>query len=365
MARDYYELLGVSRSASADEVKKAFRKKAHELHPDKSGGDAEKFKEVNEAYQVLSNPEKRQQYDQFGQTFDQARRSGGGPAAGNPFEGFSQAGFQGQRVDFGNLGDIFGDMFNFGFERGGRREPEGGADIEAEIHIPFRQAVFGGEQTFELRRHKPCPHCGGRGAEPGSKLIKCKTCGGSGQVQQTQRTFLGAFQTVQVCPTCHGTGQVPEKPCHVCHGEGRVFEKETVTVKIPAGIDSGQRIRIREKGEAGPHGAPSGDLYLRVIVDPDPVFSRDGDDILSTVEIPLTAAVLGGVVPVPTIDGEVQLKIPPGTSDGKVLILRGHGVPKLRGSSRDDHRVTIRVHIPTKLSAKAKKLLKELQDQGV
>lgn len=359
MAQDYYQLLGVSRTASPDEIKKAFRQKAHQLHPDKSGGDAEKFKAVNEAYQVLSNPAKRQQYDQFGQTFTNQ----GGP---NPFQGFGGAGFQGTRVDFGDLGDIFGDMFGFGTSARQREPgPVRGRDIEGELTVPFRQAVFGGEQTIELKRPATCTRCDGRGAEPGTAISRCATCDGSGQVRQTQRTILGAFQSVQTCPNCDGTGQRPDKKCKRCQGEGREFRAETVRVKIPAGIDAGQRIRLSGKGEAGQRGAPAGDLYLQVLVQPDKIFQRDGEDLLSSVEIPLSLAVLGGSISVDTIDGPVEMKIPAGTKTGRVLMIADHGVPRLRGNGRGDHRVTITVAIPSKVSAKAKKLFKELQDEGL
>ncbi len=367
MAADYYDLLGVSRTASADDIKKAFRQKAHQHHPDKSGGDAEKFKQVNQAYQVLSNPQKRQQYDQFGQTFDQAGRAGGG-FGGSPFgnvPGGAGSGFAGN-VDFGDLGDIFGDLFGFGgASRARRQAARTGEDIEALIEVPFRQAAFGGEQTLELKHHQACQHCGGDGAEPGTQRTTCTTCQGNGQVQQTQRTFLGAFQSVAVCPTCQGEGKIVKTPCRTCRGDGRVLQTETLKVKIPAGIDSGQRIRLAGKGEAGRRGVPAGDLYLGVKVETDSDFTRQGEDVLSKADLPLTTAALGGTVPVTTLDGNVNLKIPAGTRSGKTFILRSHGIPRLRGNGRGDQHVTVEVIIPAKLSAKAKKLLKELQDEGV
>ena len=367
MAANYYDLLGVSKNASADDIKKAFRTKAHQFHPDKSTGDAEKFKEINEAYQVLGDPQKRQQYDQFGQTYDQARRQGGGPAgaAGNPFSaGFGQAGGFNGNVDFGDLGDIFGDMFGFG---GGtrRRGPTRGSDIQASLRVPFKVAVFGGEETIQLRHHVMCGRCKGDGAEPGTSIDTCPTCHGSGQVRAVQQTILGAIQSVQVCTNCGGEGTVVKTKCTQCRGLGRQEKTDTITVKIPAGIADGQRIKLSGKGEAGQRSQPAGDLYLEVDVTKDAKFTREDDDILTTADVPLTVATLGGTVEVATLEGTVTLKIPAGTPSGKVLLLKSKGVPHLRGRGRGDQRVTVEVTIPTHLNAKAKKLLKELQDEGV
>lgn len=361
MASDYYDLLGVARSASPDDIKKAFRTKAHQYHPDKANGDAEKFKQINEAYQVLSDPQKRQQYDQYGQTFDQARRQGGGPA-GAGFGGFNQA--QWQNMDFGDIGDIFGDMFGFGGGRRQRRTTRG-QDIQAAVRIDFRTAAFGGEEKIQLRHHVVCSVCAGSGAEAGSQPITCATCHGSGQVQRLHQTILGAMQTAEVCSTCHGQGTTIEKPCHHCRGQGRVEETETITVKVPAGIADGQRIKLGGRGEAGPRGTTPGDLYLEVSIESDPLFKREDDDVLTTVDIPLTTATLGGTVDVTTIDGPVTLKVPSGTPSGKVFVLKNHGITHLRGRGRGDHRVIVDVAIPKHLSARAKKLLKELQDEGV
>lgn len=361
MAANYYDLLGVSKNASAEEIKKAFRTKAHQHHPDKQSGDAAKFKEINEAYQVLGDTEKRQQYDQFGQTHDQARRQGGGPAgaAGNPFGG----GFSGT-VDMGDLGDIFGDMFGFG---GGsrRRGPTRGSDIQATLRIPFKVAAFGGEETIQLRHHVSCEHCQGNGAEPGTSTETCATCKGSGQVRAVQQTILGAMQTQQTCSTCQGEGMIVKTKCTVCHGQGRQEKTDTIIVKIPAGISDGQRIKLSGKGEAGMRGQSAGDLYLEVDVAKDQKFTRDDDDVVMSVDVPLTIAALGGTVKVETLEDPVTLKIPAGTPSGKVLVLKGKGITHLRGRGRGDQRVTVEVIIPQHLSAKAKKLLKELQDEGV
>lgn len=364
MAQDYYGLLGVARGATADEIKKAFRAKAHLHHPDKSNGDAEKFKAINEAYQVLSDPAKRQQYDQFGQTYDQARRQGGGPA-GAAAGGFDPSQWQGGNVDFGDLGDIFGDMFGFGRTSSRRAQSQRGRDIEAAISVPFRMAADGGEETISLRHHVVCGRCSGAGAEPGTAATTCTTCHGSGQVQRTQQTFLGAVATVGQCSTCGGEGTIVSHPCRECKGQGRREMTETVRVKIPAGIADGQRIRLAGKGEAGRRGQPSGDLYLHVRVAADPVFRRDDDDILSAVAVPFSTAALGGVVDVATLHGNVKLKIPAGTPGGRTFILKSKGIARLRGHGHGDHRVTVDVAVPTHLSSRAKKLLQELQDEDV
>ncbi|MEK7636889.1 MAG: molecular chaperone DnaJ [Patescibacteria group bacterium] len=367
MAANYYDLLGVNKSASTEEIKKAFRAKAHQFHPDKSNGDAAKFKEINEAYQVLNDAEKRRQYDQFGQTYDQARRQGGSPAGAGagPFGDFSQPGGFTGNVDFGDLGDIFGDMFGFGGGSRRRGDPSRGSDIQATIHIPFKTAAFGGEETIQLRHRVACSRCHGQGAEPGTSAETCHACKGSGQVRTVQQTILGAIQSVQTCPTCQGEGTTVKTKCTTCHGQGRQEQTDTITVKIPSGIADGQSIKLSGKGEAGMRGMPAGDLFLEVDVAKDSIFTRDDDDVLTTVNVPLTIAGLGGTVSVETLDGRVTLKIPAGTPSGKVLVLKSKGIPHLRGRGRGDQRVTAEVVIPKNLSARAKRLLKELQDEGV
>lgn len=368
MAEDYYNLLGISRAAGADEIKKAFRSKAHQYHPDKSSGDAEQFKKINEAYQVLSDPTKRQQYDQFGQTFDQARRQGGGPAGagatGSPFGGFGQGGFSGN-VDMGDLGDMFGDLFGFGGGGRSRARATRGADIRAELLIPFRLAAFGGDEELQIRHHVTCSECSGSGAKSGTAPKQCATCGGRGQVQRVQQTFLGAVQSVGVCPTCEGEGTTIADPCKRCHGAGRIESSEKITVKIPAGIDDGQRIKLAGKGEAGRRGQSPGDLYLEISIAPDPHFTRQGSDVRGEAVISLTTAALGGTVKVETLDGGVTLKIPAGTTSGKVFQIKGKGIAQLRGRGRGNHLVTVTIDIPKTLSPKAKKLLKDLADEGV
>lgn len=362
MAEDYYQILGVQRGASTDEIKKAFRTKAHQHHPDKSTGDADAFKKVNEAYQVLSDPKKRQEYDQYGQTMDDMRRNGGGPAGGG-FGGFGgEAG--NINMDFGDLGDVFQDFFGFG--GGGRRaRAERGGDIQARLGIDFRMAVFGGEEVVQLRRAVVCDQCHGKGAEPGTDVTTCSTCQGSGRVRQTQQTILGPIATAVRCSTCQGEGQIFKERCRQCHGEGRLEKTEELRVKIPAGIDDGQSIKLAGKGEAGRRGQPNGDLYLTVAIRPDATLKRQGEAIHSAASIPVTTAVLGGTVEVETIDGPVTLKIPAGTVDGQSFSIKNKGVTKLRGHGRGDHLVTVNITIPKKLSSKAKKLLHDLQAEGL
>ncbi|MBI4262029.1 molecular chaperone DnaJ [Candidatus Uhrbacteria bacterium] len=360
-AKDYYKILGISKSASADEIKRAFRKLANEHHPDRGNGNAEKFKEVNEAYQVLSDTEKRSQYDQYGTTFDAAQAQGQG------FGGFS--GFQQGNVDFGNLEDLvggIGDMFGFGGGRGRSRKAERrGKDIETAITIDFHDAVFGIEKTVELYKPVSCDRCNGSGAEPGSILKSCATCGGQGQVQQTQRTVFGQFATVVTCPKCSGEGSEIKDACSRCGGRGATRETKQMKLKIPAGIDDGQTIRLAREGEAGERGATAGDLYVTVHVKKDPRFVRDGETIRTEVRIPYSTVVLGGSVDVETVDGVVQLKIPAGTKSGQEFRLKGKGIPHLKSTSRGDQYVTISVDTPQSPTRKQRQLLEELQKEGL
>ncbi|MFZ6035832.1 MAG: molecular chaperone DnaJ [Patescibacteria group bacterium] len=366
MAKDLYEILGVSKTASADEIKKAYRKLAHQHHPDKQGGNEEKFKEINGAYQVLSDPERRQRYDQFGSQYEQAA---GARGQGFSWEDFARAaggGFgQGQQTsyDFGDFGDIFGDIFGFGRRSGGRAARSRGQDIQADLRITIREAAFGVEKQVSLYKYVECGHCAGNGAEPGSSIETCRTCGGRGQVEQIQQTILGQFRTAAVCPDCHGEGKKASTKCSVCGGTGRKRASEEIRIKIPAGISDGEAIRVSGKGEAGIRGISAGDLYITVHVDSDPAFTREGDDILSTVEISFSQAALGTKAPVETLDGEVMLKIPAGTQSGKVFKLAGKGVTHLRSRGRGDHLVTVVVLTPTKLSRKQKQLLEELAEE--
>ncbi|HSX52874.1 MAG TPA: molecular chaperone DnaJ [Patescibacteria group bacterium] len=353
--RDYYDVLGIGKSASPDEIKKAFRKAAIEHHPDKEGGNEEKFKEVNEAYEVLSNPDKRKRYDQFGHAGVGSSASSDG---GNPFAGF---GGQGQNInfDFGDLGlgDIFGSFFGGGQQRSSRQTR--GRDVETAIDLSFEQAVFGTEADLHLKLEDTCEHCKGSTVEPGHEMITCDTCNGSGQTVRVTRTVFGNIQQASVCPTCKGTGKVPEKVCTVCHGKGTQAKNQDITLKVPAGVDDGATIRLREHGEAIANG-PKGDLFVNIRVKPHKQFTREGDLILSEEHVDMVDAALGTEIDVDTVDGAVRMKVPAGTQSGSDFKLSGHGVPHLSGHSRGAHIVTIVVDTPTKLSRKQQELLREL-----
>jgi molecular chaperone DnaJ len=355
--RDYYEVLGVSKGASADEIKKAFRKAAVEHHPDR-GGDEAKFKELNEAYEVLKDDKKRQRYDQFGHAGVGGASSGAG---GNPFAGF---GGNGQEVhfDFGDLGlgDIFGNFF--GGNAGGRsgRQKARGRDVEAGIEITFEDAVFGTEANLALNLQDNCEHCKGTTVEPGYELKTCDTCKGSGQTVRVTQTIFGGIQQATVCATCQGRGKIPEKVCSVCHGKGTQSKKQEVTLKIPAGIDDGATIRLREHGEAVANG-PKGDLYVNIRVKSHKKFTREGDLILSEEHVDMVQAALGAEIKVETVDGPITMKVPAGTQSGTDFKLTSHGVPHIKSETRGAHIVTILVDTPTKLSKEQKELLEQFQ----
>lgn len=349
--RDYYEVLGVGKSASADEIKKAFRRKAIELHPDKQGGDEAKFKEINEAYEVLKDESKRKRYDQFG-------HAGVGNESG--FEGFSGFGQGGaQSFDFGDmgLGDIFSSFFGGG---GGRRQqrPTRGNDVETEVEISFEEAVFGTTVDLRLSLEDTCKHCKGTTVEPGYELKTCDTCKGSGQVTTVMRTVFGNIQQTAVCPKCHGSGKIPEKACTVCRGKGTQKQPQKIELKVPAGVDDGAVIRLREHGEAIAAG-PRGDLYVNIRVRSHKKFTREGDLILSEEHIDMVEAALGTEIDIETVDGKIKMKIPAGTQSGSDFRLSGHGVPHLKSDTRGAHIVTIIVDTPTKLSKQQKELLEK------
>ncbi|HEU5187484.1 MAG TPA: molecular chaperone DnaJ [Candidatus Saccharimonadales bacterium] len=353
--RDYYEILGIGKSASADEIKKAFRKAAVKYHPDKQGGDEGKFKEANEAYEVLSNPEKRQRYDQFGHAGVGGNSGGGG---GNPFgHGYGQ--YQNVNFDFGDLGlgDIFGSFFGGQQKRSRERR---GRDVETALTLSFEEAVFGVEKDISLRLEDICKRCKGAGAEIGYNLRDCATCHGSGQVNRVMNTIFGQIQQTTACTTCDGRGKVPEKNCSACHGKGTQYSEETLKLKIPAGIDDGATIRLNGHGEAIQGGA-KGDLYVGIKVKSHKKFTREGTLILSNEKIDMVTAALGGEIDVETVDGELTMKIPAGTQSGTDFKLAHHGVPNLRSGARGDHIVTIHVETPTKLSKKQKQLLEEFR----
>ncbi len=370
MAADYYKILGVNKNASDDEIKKAYRKMAHQYHPDKQGGNAEKFKEINEAYQVLSDKTKRQQYDQFGQTFDQRGRQAGGFGG---FEGFDFSGFQqgfgGQGFDFGGGGfeDIFSDIFGGNFSGGRRRDSrKAGRDIQIDVEISFEEMVSGVQKNVSLLRRVVCDVCRGSGGEPGTKEETCPECKGSGQIRKAVRSFFGTFAQVVTCPKCSGTGKVFSKKCHKCGGDGRTKEEHNIKIDVPAGISNGQTISLQGYGEAGERGAESGDLYVTVHVRPHTEFERKGNDIISNKHIAFSMAVLGGKINVKTIDGEITMKIPEGTQSGEVFRIKGKGVPQLgKNYGRGDQLVTIIVDIPKNPNREQKRIIEELGKAGL
>jgi len=352
---DYYEVLGVGKSASADEIKKAFRQAAVKHHPDKEGGDEAKFKEINEAYDVLKDAQKRQRYDQFGHAgVGGSSGGGGGGFGGNPFEGF-----QGQNFDFGDgLGDIFGQFFGGGQQRS--RGPQRGRDVEVSLQLTFEEAIFGVEHEFSLDMDKECSHCHGKTVEPGHDMKTCPTCHGAGQQTRVMNTMFGAIQQNVTCETCQGRGKVPEKVCTVCHGKGTEHGRETVKLKVPAGIDDGATIRLSGRGEAIAAGE-KGDLYVHIRVKAHKHFTREGDIILSEEHVPMIDAALGVEIDVETVDGVVRMKVPAGTQSGTDFKLSSHGVPHMNSERRGPHIVNIIVDTPTKLSKKQKQLLEDLR----
>lgn len=366
--KDYYEVLGVGRSASPEEIKKAFYKLAHQYHPDK-GGNPEKFKEINEAYQVLSNKEKRAQYDKFGRTFD---------GAGSGQQGFSgfkwqSGGFQspfGFSGDF-DLGDIFADFFQGSAAAGktkSARQNKGG-DIETNLEIDLEEAAFGGRKEVVFKTYLRCEHCGGKGYEPNSKLKECAYCKGEGVIRETRRTFLGNFTQIIECPKCKGRGKIPEKPCASCGGDGRYYGKKEIKVDIPVGIRDGETIRIRQEGEAGMLGAASGDLYIRIIIKKHPIFERKGDDLHLSLSVSFSEVVLGAKKDVPVLnaqkdrDRKIVLKIPAGTESGEIFRIRGKGVKHFDAPGQGDMYARVKIKTPKKISAKAKELLEQLEKE--
>lgn len=363
MAKNYYDVLGVSKSASSDEIKRAYRKLAHQYHPDKGDGNEAKFKEINEAYQVLGTEDKRSQYDQYGQTFDQAQRNGGGGFQGNPFGGFdfSQGGFD-FGGDVGGLGDIFGDLFGSQSERSARRNH--GVDLEMGLKISFEESIFGVEKTITLEKRDTCGSCSGTGAEGNTKIITCPKCHGQGQIRTQRQTIFGVMASAVSCDRCQGTGKVPEVACKKCGGSGNLRQEKTLSVKIPAGIANGQRIRMAGEGEAGYRGSSAGDLYLVIQVTPHKEFVRDGQNLHKELPISFTQAALGAKIELTTLDGKIELKVPSGTQSGTVLKVKSKGVPYVNDKSRrGDLLITVRVIVPQKLSKKEKDLLKQLASE--
>lgn len=346
--RDYYEVLGVDRGADEKAIKKAFRRLAMKYHPDRNGEDPEakeKFQEVSEAAEVLGDPEKRQIYDQYGHAGLEGQAGGGGfGGGGHPFADI--------------FGDVFGDIFGGGGGgRGGRSRAHRGHDLSYRMRLSLEEAVQGLSKTIKVKKQAVCKTCDGSGAKPGSSKKTCTTCNGVGQVRMQQ----GFFSVQQTCPTCQGQGQIISDPCQACHGEGRVMETEELKVTIPAGVDTGNRMRLNGKGEAGVHGGPAGDLYIEIEVEEHPIFARDGSDLYCEVPISFADAALGGDVEVPTLDGRVKLKIPAETQTGRKFRLRGKGVAGVRSNRTGDLFCQILVETPVKLTSEQKKLLKEFQ----
>ncbi len=351
--RDYYEVLGVAKNAGDGEIKKAYRVLAKKYHPDMNPGDKEaekKFKEASEAYAVLSDSDKRRQYDQFGH----AAFEGGGAGGG---------GFDFSGMDFGDIfGDIFGDFFG-GSSRRSSNGPMKGANVRASVRITFEEAVFGCEKELELVLKDDCPECHGSGAKPGTKPETCAKCGGKGKVIMTQQSLFGMVQNVQTCPDCRGTGKIVKEKCAHCHGNGYVSNKKKISVSIPAGIDHGQRGRIRENGEPGVNGGPRGDLLVEVLITSHPIFQRQDMNIYSTAPISFAQAALGGEIRISTIDGDVLYSVKPGTQTDTRIRLKGKGVPSLRNKNiRGDQYVTLVVQVPTSLSAEAKEALRKYDE---
>ncbi len=348
--RDYYEVLGVERSAGPDEIKKAYRGLARKYHPDVNKDDPsaeEKFKEATEAYKVLSNQEARAKYDQFGHSaFEDA---GAGGAGGFDFGGFD---------DFGDIFDMF--FGGMGGTQRRRTGPARGADLRYDLEVSFTEAAFGTEVDLEVPRYETCPHCHGNKAEPGTPIRTCPQCNGTGEIRAAQRTAFGQFVNVRPCPTCGGEGSTVETVCTECHGEGRVHRSRKIHVKIPAGIDDGYRIRVSGEGEAGTRGGPAGDLYVFVSVRPHEFFVRRGNDIHLEVPISFVQAALGDELEVPTLEGNVKLKIPEGTQTGTSFRLRGKGIPHVRGYGRGDQHVRVKVVTPKSLSPKQKDAIRKL-----
>ena len=357
MAKDYYETLGVQKGASQDEVKKAFRKLASQYHPDKKTGDEAKFKEISEAYAVLGDEKKRAEYDTYGQAY--AGAGAGGSQGG--FGGFNWADFQqaagGQGFDF-DLGDMFGDFFG-----GGRQSRQHrGRDISIDIELSFEEAVFGVTRQVLITKNSTCETCDGSGAKKGTDMVTCETCNGQGRVREVRNTFMGQVQTVRECNVCNGRGQVPKERCGTCAGTGITRQQEEIEVKIPAGIENGEMIRMSGRGEAIQNGTP-GDLYIKIHVKKHATIRREGSTLYSDLHVKLSDALLGSTYKVGTLDGAVEIKIPAGITHGELLRIKGKGVPER--ASRGDFMVKVHVDLPQKLSRKAKKLIEELKGEGI
>lgn len=358
--KDYYQILGVKKNASKDDIKKAFRKLAHKYHPDKKSGDEKKFKEANEAYQILSNDQKRSEYDTYGRVFS----SGGAGQQSSGFEGFDFSNFEGFQQgsqgfqDF-DLGDIFGEFF------GGSQKNQTirGRDIAIDVELSFAESVFGTERSILLQKNSKCERCEGTGAEKGSEMNTCPTCNGRGRVKEAKRSLLGTITIEKTCGICFGKGKVPQKKCTQCQGTGVYRKEEEINISIPAGVEDGEMIRLSGMGEAVPGGSP-GDLYAKVHVKKDPTFQRDGNDIRMDLNVKLTDALLGATYTIETLDGKIDLKIPAGIGFNEVLRIKGKGVSS-QNSRRGDLLVRVKITFPNKISRSAKKIIEELKKEGI
>jgi molecular chaperone DnaJ len=360
--KDYYKSLGVEKNASKEEIKKAFRKLALEHHPDK-GGDANKFKEISEAYSVLSDDQKRSQYDTYGSAGGNTGQDWGGfSAQGGPASGWDFSGFTGgQNVDF-DLGDIFGDIFGGG-RSSGRKSVKKGRDISIDIELSFSESVFGAEKIIRLTKNSKCKECDGTGARSGSSMQTCNECGGQGKIRETKRSFFGPIVTEKICDACEGTGKIPKEKCSYCHGQGISRKEESFSVKIPADMSDGETVRLSGAGESIKGGNP-GDLYIKIRVRKDPLFKKDGKNLVTELNIKLTDAVLGAKYNLKTLDGDIELKIPEGAEFGQILRVKGKGIP-VSSDRRGDLMVKLNIKVPTRLSRQEKKNFEELRSEGL
>lgn len=355
MSKDYYNILGVEKNASKDDIKKAFRKLAHKYHPDKKDGDAEKFKEVNEAYSILSDDAKRKEYDTYGRVFNGGQGAGGFNA--QDFDGFDFSGFQNGNFDF-DLGDIFGEFFG-----GGRERAKRGRDISIDLQVGFEEAIFGAERKILLTKNSLCNTCGGSGAKLGSEMKTCPACNGKGKLHEERRSFMGMFSSVRTCDQCNGRGQIPKEKCQDCRGMGIRRKEEEISVKIPAGIDNGEMIRLGGAGEAVAGGTP-GDLYIKIHVRRHSIFKKEGNNLVMALNVKLSGALLGEEYNVSTLEGDIKVKIPQGITHGEILRIKGKGVPIEKGR-RGDLLIRVNIDLPRKLSRNAERLIEELKKEGI
>ncbi len=363
MSKDYYTILGVSKNASNQDIKQAYRKLAHKYHPDKKGGDEKKFKQINEAYQVLSNDQKRAQYDQFGSAF---------PGQGGPSGAWGNGNFEDIFRNFGGFRSAnfdFDDIFSFfsgspGGQKRTREYKSKAKDIVVDLEITLEEIYNRANKEIKLRKNVKCPKCNSSGREPGSAMKKCSTCNGNGEIHQTQKTIFGSFSRITVCPDCHGEGEIPEKACTKCRGRGTIKDVQAITINVPAGVDDGQIIKLERQGEAGGKGIIPGNLYIRIHLEKHKDFTKKGNDIYYELPIKFTQAALGDKVEIPTLEKKVKLKIPSGVESGKLLRIKNKGLPQADGS-RGDQLVKIKINTPEKLSKKERELLEKLKKEGL